>query len=151
MMKVRATEIKGMVWFDVKNVEIAGVREFSFLKVMRLMNEARKTKEKIVYTIEALEVMLHLNETDVNELFALGIDETAVYDEVAVIRISQNLYITEQIQIQYNYNLSEYGITDEEYVDRVLAEQERFDRLIYGCGASDEVAKEVDEEELLNN
>ena len=66
-MKVRATEIKGMVWFDVKNVEIAGVRKFSFLKVMRLMNEARKTKEKIVYTIEALEVMLHLNETDVNE------------------------------------------------------------------------------------
>lgn len=151
MMKIRATDIKGMVWFEGANVEIAGVQGFSFFKVMRLMYEARMTEEKTVYTVDALEVMLHLNETDVNELVALGIDETAVYDEVAVIRVSKNLYITEQIQIQYNYNLFEYGISDEEYVDRVLAEQERFDKLIYGCDTSGQVAEGEVEEELLNN
>lgn len=151
MMKIRATEIKGMVWFDGANVEIAGVKSFSFFKVMRLMHEARMTKEKTVYTLEALEAMLHLNETDVNELLVLGVDEAAVYDDVAVIRVSQNLYITEQIQIHYNFNLLEYGISDEEYVDRVLAEQERFDKLIYGCDTSEEVAEGEVEEELLDN
>lgn len=146
MMKVRATEIEGMVYFDGPNVEIAGLQSFSFFKVIRLIQEARRIKEKSVYTIEAIEVMLHLNETDVNELLALGIDEAAVYDEVAVIKVSQNLYITEKIQIQYNYNLLEYGISDEEYVDRVLAEQEHFDKLIYGCDTSEEVAEgEVEE------
>ena len=151
-MMIKATEIKGMVWFEGSDVEIAGVHGFSFLKVIRLMHEAKRSGEKTVYTVDALEVMLHLNETDVEDLRKLDINEAEVFGEYAVIRVSQNLYITEQIKIQYNYNLFEENVTDEEYVDRLVAEQELFNELIYGCKTSTQVAEEeVEEEDLLNN
>lgn len=153
MTTMRATEINGMVWFDGPNVEIAGVEDFSFLKVMRLINEAKKTGEKTVYTVEALELFLHLKPSDIAVLNNLRIDEAEIFeDNYAVIRVSKNLYTTVQVQVQYNCKIVKV-LDDEEYVNRLLAEQQLFDECIYGVEPEPEHDEEelVDEEELLNN
>ena len=125
MIKIRATEIQGMVWFDGLDIEIAGVREFSFLKVMRLINEARKIDEKVVYTIEALEKYLHLKPSDIKDLTELEINETSIFDDnYAIIRVSKNLYIVMLIQVQDKFNGSKGSKEDEEYIEDDLEEQD---------------------------
>ena len=154
-MKIRATEIQGMVWFDGLDIEIAGVREFSFLKVMRLINEARKIDEKVVYTIEALEKYLHLKPSDIKDLTELEINETSIFDDNnAIIRVSKNLYIVMLIQVQDKFNGIKGSKEDEEYIDRLLAEQELFDEIVYGITpikTKNDTEELIDEEELLNN